>query len=133
MANCAAVNMEWIKSWARAFQFIGAILLVLLAIMRFVTLSIVNPPAFILTLYYFVFAALLIVAEFQIKFIMKYFHFLYYGWGKSVLDFFLFTIWFDTSVNAFFPSSGFIIFLGGSWNVHRNYICLQAKTEWWQK
>ena len=97
-----AINLEWLRSWARAFQFVGAILLVLLGVVRFVTLSIANPPVFILSAYYFVFAALLIVAEFQIKIIMKYFHFLYYAWGKAVLDFFLFTICFDTSINPFF-------------------------------
>ena len=98
----AAINLECIKSWARAFQFVGSILLVMLGIIRFITVSLTSPTVFILTIYYFVFAALLVIAEFQIKIVMKYFHFLYYGWGKAVLDIFLFTICFDTSINPFF-------------------------------
>mmetsp|Transcript_31406 Transcript_31406/g.35888 ORF Transcript_31406/g.35888 Transcript_31406/m.35888 type:complete len:96 (+) Transcript_31406:89-376(+) len=74
----------------------------MLTILRFVLGGLVDPPEFILTIYYSIFAALLVIAEFQIKFIMKYFHFLYYGWGKALLDFFLFTICFNTSILPFF-------------------------------
>ena len=68
----------------------------MLGVVRFVSIALEDGPTFILTLYYFVFAALLVIAEFQLRFIMQYFHFLYYSWGKSVLDFFLFTITFET-------------------------------------
>mmetsp|Transcript_7135 Transcript_7135/g.8033 ORF Transcript_7135/g.8033 Transcript_7135/m.8033 type:complete len:124 (+) Transcript_7135:19-390(+) len=96
MAENKALNIECIKAWARAFQFIGAILLVCLGILRFVSIALTDPPTFILTLYYFAFAALIVIAEFQIRIVMQFFHFLYYSWGKAVLDFFLFTITFET-------------------------------------
>ena len=50
----------------------------------------------------FIFAVLLIIAEFQWRPVLQYFHFLYYSWGKAVLDFFLFTMCFDTSRIAVF-------------------------------
>ena len=102
MAESKACNIECIKGWARAFQFIGAALLGLLVIIRFISGAFISPPTFILTVYYAIFACLLVIAEFQFKIFMQYFHFLYYSWGKAVLDFFIFTITFDTDINPWF-------------------------------
>ena len=109
-----AWNIDWIQQWAKAFQVIGALLLVVLAISRFFGAALASPPAFILTIYYFVFAGILLAAEFQFKLVMDQFYFLYYSWGKAVLDFFLFTMWFDTEVNPFFqiPVAIFFFVLG---------------------
>ena len=74
----------------------------MLGVLRFVSIALDDGPKFVLTIYYFVFAALLVIAEFQLRMIMQYFHFLYYSWGKSVLDFFLFTITFETANLAVF-------------------------------
>ena len=114
MVDSKGCNIPCIKAWARAFQFIGAALLMVLVIIRFITLAFADPPAFILTIYYVAFACLLVVAEFQLRFVMQFFHFLYYSWGKAVMDFFLFTICFDTSNNIFFQVPVAIFFLFAS-------------------
>ena len=111
MVESKSCNIDCIKSWARAFQFIGAVLLVILALVRFIDGALTDPPTFILTFYYLVFAVLLVVAEFQIKMVMQFFHFLYYSWGKAVLDFFLFTITFDTDIVPLFQIPVAIFFL----------------------
>ena len=85
-------NIDCIEQWARALQFVGALLLIVLAITRFFGAALSNPPAFILTLYYPLFSGIILMSEFQWKFVMSQFYFLYYAWGKAVLDFFLFTM-----------------------------------------
>ena len=86
----------------------------MLVLVRFVTVALLSPPAFILTVYYGLFAALLVIAEFQLRFVLQFFHFLYYSWGKAVLDFFLFTITFDTSTNPFFQVPVSLFFLAAA-------------------
>lgn len=47
--------------------------------------------SFILFLLLF-FAVLLVLGELQLRFYMKYMIFLYYSWGKAILDFFIGTM-----------------------------------------
>jgi hypothetical protein len=82
-------------------QIVGAILLVGLGISRFVTGSITHPITFILSIYYFFFAAFMVLAEIQIPFFMKYVYFLYYSWGKAILDFFIGSMCFSIEINPF--------------------------------
>ena len=92
-------SLNCIQQWARAFQFIGAAILILLGFLRFFQSAVLaDPPSFILSFYYFIFAFVLVACEFQWKFVITHFYFMYYSWGKGVIDFFLFTMCFDTEI-----------------------------------
>lgn len=83
-------------------QVVGAILLVLLGVSRFMSGLITSPSEFILSIYYFIFGVILVLAELQLPFIMRYITFLYYSWGKALLDFFIGSLCFSFSGNVYF-------------------------------
>ena len=56
-------NKRCMKIWAKVLQIVGACLLVVLGITRFFFGGITHPVQFMLSIYYFFFAAILILGE----------------------------------------------------------------------
>ncbi len=107
-------NKRCMKIWAKVLQIVGACLLVVLGITRFFFGGITHPVQFMLSIYYFFFAAILILGEIQLQYFMRYMTFLYYSWGKALLDFFIGSLCFSTEINPFLQIPVGLLFIAAS-------------------
>jgi hypothetical protein len=106
------------KCWRIAtaiMQVIGAVLLVFLGVIRFVWgQNLEFPITWLLSFYYFLFAILLILGELQFRFYMKYMVFLYYSWGKGIVNIMISTYCLQITLVPFFqiPVAVYFFVLG---------------------
>ena len=87
---CKCLTYDIVCRIVRIGQVICAVLITILAILRFVNYKKINSTAnVIMTIYFFFFAFIIIMTEFGILLSKKVFYFLNFGWGKCIFYIFI--------------------------------------------
>lgn len=91
MKSCfCPCNYVKLSRWTKGLSFLVAVLLILVGILRLINITnLLNVPAFVVTIYFFMFALIIIFLECKVRRMQKIFYFYNYGWGKFLLFFFL--------------------------------------------
>jgi len=105
------VDYEKVRKVAIVCHFIGAGLLFLTSILRFVSFNFTSTE-FILSIYYILFGAIIILTELGYQRILEQFYFLNFSFGKAGFSLFIATLlfnlsnWFQILVSIFFLVAG---------------------------
>ena len=113
-----SVNYDCIRKTGKVFYCLGALLLFLLAVLRFAQLDFTNTQ-FVIYVYYIGFGILIILIEMELGKVLDNFYFMRWAWGKGGFATFIATLcfnldyWIQIMVWIFFACASIFFFVIG--------------------
>lgn len=87
---CCNIRYSKFMKVTKGIQILAALLLIVLAIVRFTDIAQLETfSLWIITIYFVLFGLVMLIFEFEIKRVKAYFYFMNFCFGKAIFDFFI--------------------------------------------